>query len=168
MAGRQAPATRMGCSMKRFVLLSLLAGLAQADEIYKYIDAQGHVTYTNIPTKGAQRLQLTPLSSYRQSGNNFAKKQGEASAAQVDSGTQKQRDTGRRKILEQELNNEQKALGEAQKALDEGKAVRNGNEHNYQNYLNRIQQLQDNVTAHLKNITALKQELGQSGTDAQK
>lgn len=166
MAGRQAPATRMGCSMKRFVLLCLCTGLAQAEEVYKYIDAQGHVTYTNIPTKGAQRIQLTPLSSYRQA--NAGKKREDASGSQIDSGTQKQRDSGRRKILEQELSNEQKALGDAQKALEEGKAVRNGNEHNYQNYLNRIQQLQDNVTAHLKNIAALKQELGQGGSDAQK
>lgn len=150
--------------MKRlvFALLCLYGGAAQA-EVYKYIDAQGHVTYTNMPTKGAQRVQLTPLSSYR-SPDGQIKKRPEASSglnAKVDSGTQKQRDGGRRKILEQELANEQKALTDAEKVLVEGKATRNGDERNYQKYQDRIKGLQDNVTAHQKNIAAIRQELGQ-------
>jgi hypothetical protein len=157
--------------MKRlvFALLCAYSAAAQA-EVYKYVDAQGHVTYTNVPTKGAQRVQLTPLSSYRPS-EMPGKRRAEASSdigAKVDSGTQKQRDTGRRKILEQELSNEQKALAEAEKALADGKAVRYGNEKNYQKYLDRVNGLQDNVTVHQKNIMAIRQELAQAGGGAPK
>lgn len=157
--------------MKRlvFALLCIYGAAAQA-EVYKYVDAQGHVTYTNVPTKGAQRVQLTPLSSYRPS-EMPGKRRAEASSdigAKVDSGTQKQRDSGRRKILEQELSNEQKALAEAEKALADGKAVRHGNEKNYQKYLDRVKGLQDNVTTHQKNIAAIRQELALAGGDAPK
>lgn len=160
--------------MKRLVLavLCCYAAAAQA-EVYKYVDAQGHVTYTNIPTKGAQRVQLTPLSSYRsQDGGQTRKKLNDASptgaGVKVDSDTQKQRDGGRRKILEQELANEQKALGDAEKALADGKAVRTGDEKNYQKYLDRIKGLEDTVTAHQKNIAAIRQELGQVANNAPK
>jgi len=151
--------------MKRlvFALLCCYMSAAQA-EIYKYIDAQGHVTYTNIPTKGAQRVQLTPLSSYHAT-EPHGKKASSASSSEpgvkVDSGIQKQRDSGRRKILEDELSNEQKALASAEKALADGKATRNGDERNYQKYLDRIKGLQDTVTAHQKNAAAIRQELGQ-------
>ncbi|XLM23173.1 DUF4124 domain-containing protein, partial [Chromobacterium piscinae] len=30
--------------------------------MYKYVDAQGNVTYTNVPLRGAQPITLNPLS----------------------------------------------------------------------------------------------------------
>ena len=150
-----------------YALLCLSSTTACADGIYKYVDAEGHVTYTNIPTKGAQRVQLTPLSSYR--GTESVKKRAaSAGDVQIDSNTQKQRDGMQRKILEGELSKEQSELAKAQQALADGKATRNGDEHNYQKYLDRIKQLQDVVTEHEKNIAAIKQELGQNSANAQK
>ncbi|OQS39223.1 DUF4124 domain-containing protein [Chromobacterium haemolyticum] len=153
-------------------LILLLSASAHAT-VYKYVDKDGNVTFTNVPIRGAQAIRLNPLSSYpsqhkknnvpgnSSGGNGDAKPAG--SYPSVDPGTQKQRDNGRRKILEQELANEQKTLSEAEKALADGKATRNGDEtRNYQKYLNRVQKLQDEVTDRQKNVEALRRELGQN------
>ncbi|MGD1825786.1 DUF4124 domain-containing protein [Chromobacterium violaceum] len=153
--------------MKTLALCLLLAGgAAQAATIYKYVDPQGNVTYTNVPLRGAQPIKLNPLSSYpgqraKSGGASAGKPAASGGYPNVDAGTQKQRDSGRKKILEQELANEAKALDAAKKALDEGKAVRLGDEaRNYQKYLDRVQKLQNEVTDREKNVQALKKELG--------
>lgn len=151
--------------------LLLTCGLAQA-EVYKYIDANGNVTFTNVPIKGAKPMHLAPLSTY---GGNKPRTSGSSKPAStpdgypsVDNGTQTKRDEGRRKILEGELANEQKALADAQKAYTDGAATRNGDEtRNYQKYLDRVQKLKDAVTDRQKNISALRRELGQSASSAQ-
>ncbi|RXZ44985.1 DUF4124 domain-containing protein [Crenobacter cavernae] len=159
------------------VLAVLLSGTTQA-AVYKYVDANGRITYTNVPMRGSQRVDLAPLSSYRPSGESAAvsprssSSGGSASSTprpagsagaypQVSADTQKQRDAGRRKILEDELGNEQKALADARKALTDGEATRNGNEKNYQKYLDRVQKLKDAVTDREKNVAAIRKELGQ-------
>ncbi len=152
-------------TMKIFALSLLLAcGCAQAATIYKYVDANGNVTYTNVPLRGAQPITLNPLSTYhgrKPSGGNADKAPASGGYPNVDADTQKQRDSGRKKILEQELANEVKALDAAKKALADGKAVRNGDEtRNYQKYLDRVQKLQNEVTDREKNVAALKKELG--------
>ncbi|MBP4051924.1 DUF4124 domain-containing protein [Chromobacterium violaceum] len=153
--------------MKTLALCLLLAGgAAQAATIYKYVDPQGNVTYTNVPLRGAQPIKLNPLSSYpgqraKSGGASAGKPAASGGYPSVDADTQKQRDSGRKKILEQELANEAKALDTAKKALDEGKAVRLGDEaRNYQKYLDRVQKLQNEVTDREKNVQALKKELG--------
>ena len=127
-------------------------------EIYKYVDENGRVTYSNISKKGAKKLDLEPISTV--SGSKPKSVATPGSFPKVDGETQKKRDDVRRKLLEEELANEQKQLAAAQQALKEGEGVRLGNERNYQKYLDRIQGLKDEVTAHEKNLEALQKELG--------
>ena len=147
--------------LKSLVATAFLASLAAHAEIYKQVDDKGHVTYSNVPTKGATKLDLEPLSVIPAPKPKAAATP--AGFPKVDSETQKKRDDTRQKLLEDELAGEQKLLAEAQKALKEGEAVRLGSEHNYQKYLDRIQKLKDNVTLHEKNIEALNKELAGSG-----
>lgn len=154
------------------LLLPLLAGVlvlpVSAATIYKNVDDDGHVTYSNVPNRGAKPLTLPPISTYSSPARTPAPaaKAGGNSGSQpgfpnVDSDTQKNRDQGRRQILEQELANEQKALSDARKALEEGKAIRLGPEHkNPVKYQDRIKQLEDAVREREKNIDALQKELG--------
>jgi len=145
------------------VVVALSLSLPANAEIYKHVDAEGHVTYSNVPTKGATKLDLEPLSvipAPKPKTSGAATPEG---FPKVDSETQKKRDDTRQKLLEQELAAEQKLLAEAQTALKEGEAVRLGDERNYQKYLDRIQKLKDNVTLHEKNIEALNRELAGSG-----
>lgn len=164
--------------MKKTLFCLLLAcPLAQAQTIYKYVDPSGHVTFSNTPMKGGEPVRLAPLSTYsigdtpRSAAPASPTPAAPAASGRypsVDNATQQQRDNGRRKILEQELANEQKALGDAQKALTEGRATRLGNERNYQKYLDRVQKLQEQVTEHQKNVEALQRELGHAASIAPK
>lgn len=143
----------------------LLTGSAFAD-IYKCVnDSSNQVTYTNTkPLAGDKSCSLMtrdqPVSTV-----NGGKKPGAsaspspASFPKVDTDTQKSRDNDRRKILESELATETKALEDAKKQLAEQEAVRNGNEKNYQKYLDRVQQYKDVVSLHERNIEALNKEL---------
>lgn len=142
----------------KFHLLGLLLACAAfpvSAEIYKFVDENGRVTYTNIPKKGATKLDVggsSPASKTNRGPTNFPK---------VDSQTQKKRDDMRREILESELESEQKALADAQKALKDGEATRLPDEsNNPQKYLERVKRLRENVAAHERNVTALKKEMG--------
>lgn len=151
----------------RFTLIALaLVAFAPSSayaEIYKYVDESGRITYTNIPKKGASKLDIEPLSTIpsapRPKAAPATASATPASFPKIDTDTQKKRDDMRRRLLEDELSNEQKALTAARQALQEGEATRLGGERNYQKYLDRIQGLRDTVTLHEKSIEALQKEL---------
>ena len=97
----------------RLTLLSCalaFVAVAQA-EIYKRVDADGHVTYSSEPIKGGKKLHLEPLPTMVAPAAAPAKDRGRNSEFRVDGETQNNRDDTRRKILEDELATEEKALG---------------------------------------------------------
>jgi hypothetical protein len=145
--------------MKRylFAVLCVWPLLAQAD-IYKAVDAEGHVTYSNSPIKGGKKLNLEPLPTMK------PVTPASAGFPKVDGETQKSRDATRRKILQDELDTEQKLLEEARNNLDEaspevfkgkdGKTYRN-----VASYEEKVKPLQEQVDLHTRNIEALKTEM---------
>ena len=153
--------------MQRYLFALLCAGhigLAQAD-IYKHVDADGHVTYSSTKTKGAKKLKLPPLST-SQPPSRARNNSTPSDFPRVDSGTQKNRDEARRKILEDELAAEDQLLVEARKNLAEGEANpevfkgRDGRTYrNVAKYEEKIKDLQEQVTLHETNVEALKTEL---------
>lgn len=140
--------------------LLFLCGISSAQaEIYKYVDKDGHVTYSNVPIKGAKKINLDPLNTVPSTPRARSETASPAGFPSVDSETQRRRDDTRRKVLEDELTAEQRLLDEAKKTLAEQEAVRLGNERNYQKYLDRVQPYKDNVALHEKNIEALQKEI---------
>lgn len=137
-------------------VMLMLAGAHAWADIYKKVDEDGRVTYSNVPSKGAQKLNLEPLNTIPSSKPNA---QPPGNFPKVDAETQKNRDKVRRQILDNELAQEMNQLEDAKKALAEGESVRLGSERNYQRYLDRVQPLKDAVAEHQKNIDALKEEL---------
>ena len=136
--------------------LTLLYCTPSAAEIYKYVDENGRITYTNIPKKGAKKLDLDPVSAAK-----TRKSTGPEDFPKVDNNTQKKRDDLRKQILQEELASEEKAFGDAQTALKDSEAARVGEEaRNYPKYLARNKKLKDNLALHERNIAALKKELG--------
>jgi hypothetical protein len=131
--------------------------LPASAEIYKQVDENGRVTYSNQPMKGAKKLDLPEISTIP--GQKGQQANATANFPKVDGKTQKDRDDMRRRILEDELRTEEKALSESQAALQEGEATRLGDERNYQKYLDRIQGLKDAVAQHEKNVDAIRREL---------
>ena len=140
-----------------FVLLCMAQpGWAQA-EIYKSIDADGHVTYSSSPTKGSKKLGLgspdTP--SLPASSASPARARNHTSPSdfpRVDNVTQKSRDGTRRKILEDELATEGKLLTESRQNLKDS-------EKNPETTPKKIKDLKEQVSLHEKNVAALKSEL---------
>ena len=89
----------------------------------------------------------------------FASAPGPVNFPKVDPQTQRQRDADRRRILEQELANEQKLLDQAQKELAGQESIRLGSERNYQRVLDRLEPYKKKVKLHEDNVTNLKKEL---------
>ena len=77
----------------------------------------------------------------------------------MDDGTQKSRDTDRRRILEGELALEQSALEQAKKELATQETTRNGDERNYQKVIDRVQKYKDTVALHARNVEAIQKEI---------
>jgi hypothetical protein len=147
--------------MKRYLFAVLcVCPLLAHGEIYKAVDADGHVTYSSAPIKGGKKLNLEPLPTMKPmvpASSGFPK---------VDGETQRARDETRRKILQDELNAEEKLLETARQNLNEaesspevftgagGKTYRN-----VAKYEEKVKPLQEQVDLHTKNIEALKAEL---------
>lgn len=137
-------------------------------DIYKCVDEAGHITYTNakasgrgcsllardqavssVPGPGPSRPAAAPQNSASSSAAGFPK---------VDTGTQKARDSDRRRILDEELASEQRALDAARRELASQESVRS-DERNYQKALERLQPYKDKLQIHERNIEALRKEI---------
>ena len=153
----------------RFLICSLLlmayAASARA-EIYECVDSSGNKRFTNVKSEasGCKPMNLPPVSSIPAPKPGTTKPSETRSATpgsfpKVDPSTQQQRDAGRRKILEQELANEERLLEQARKELAEQEATRLGNERNYQRVLERLEPFKKKVMLHESNITNLRKEM---------
>lgn len=144
-------------------LILVVCGLGWAlvgqAEIYKFIDDQGNVTYTNLPRPGAKKLDLDlpPAPAAVVPKDAAAGKKPRSSATspspayfpRVDPNTQRRRDDMRRQLLMQELASEQRNLDAARRAL--ATATRQPGAD--------LDKLADNVRLHENNIRMLNKEL---------
>jgi len=137
-------------------------------ETCKYVDSEGRIIYSNVPIKRARKVtcfQATPAPPPQPSAAPVAAPStgtNDAGRPRVEPNTQRQRDEDRRKILEDELAREQKALDDARKALAEQQTQRSGDERNYSRVQERLKPFQEAVATHEKNIASIKQELASS------
>ncbi len=134
-----------------------------AAEIWECVDDSGNKRFTNIKAeaKGCKLLVSPPLNTVSppKPPSKGATASTPANFPKVDTDTQKQRDNDRRKILDQELSNEQKLLDQARKELNDQESQRLGSERNYQRVLDRLEPYKKKVKLHEDNIANLKREL---------
>lgn len=139
-------------------------------EIYKRVDADGRVTYSNTKTKGATRLELDPdantIANDRPKASTNKRTATPEGFPKVDKQTQNQRDDKRRDILQSELEAEKAALDQAKKAYAEGESkpevfkTANGKTlRNVPKFDEKMRNLQAEVDVHQKNIELLQKEL---------
>jgi hypothetical protein len=147
------------------LLLALSASQAAAD-IWECVDESGNKRFTNIQAeaKGCKLLAVSTPNVVAPPAKAPAKAQAKAAPRpadfpKVDGDTQKQRDNDRRRILDQELANEQKLLEQARKDLEEQESMRLGSERNYQRVLDRLEPYKKKVKLHEDNIANLRREL---------
>jgi hypothetical protein len=159
--------------MRHFLFVLLLAApMAQANNhiLYECVDASGAKQFTNIPAnpKQCKVLNIQPSSAPSAPSAPAPQAQGQprppkvatpSSFPRVDRALQQERDNDRRRILENELGNEEKLLAQAKKELGEQEAVRLGTEKNYQRVLERLEPYQKKVKLHEDNVANLKREI---------
>jgi hypothetical protein len=157
----------------------MLPQLAHA-EIYKHVDADGRITYSNVKIKGAKKLALEPADTSFGTGDSneggSAKRTPATRTAtpanfpKVDADTQNQRDGKRKDILQSELDAERKALEDAKKAYAEGasnpevfkKKNADGSSSTFRNvpkFEEKMKGLQAEVDVHQRNIELLEKEI---------
>jgi hypothetical protein len=143
------------------LIFGAAAGPLHAD-MWECEEPGGGKRFTNIKAdaKGCKQLTITPnvisappsgKSSSTPTPGNFPK---------VDPQVQQQRDNDRKRILENELVNEERNLQIARKDLAEQESIRLGSERNAQRMLDRIEPFQKKVKLHEDNIANLRKELG--------
>ena len=146
------------CHVALALIVALPVGTAHAD-IWECVDGSGNKRFTNIKSEagGCRMLDVGPTNTV--SGGKAQARAAPPGFPKVDGETQKQRDNDRRKILEQELANEQKLLEQARKELAEQDSMRLGSERNYQRVLDRLEPYQKKVKLHEDNVASLRREL---------
>ncbi len=134
-----------------------------AEQTCKYVDAAGHVLYSNVPQRQARKVFCmdpapTVIAPRRAAGTPTTAERSTAEAGfpRVDRGTQKHRDGDRRRILEDELAEEQRLLDAARQAVDEAARTATGAANNASSAL---QGLRNVVGSHERNLAAIRREL---------
>ena len=155
-------------SIRRFVLISSIAltplcaaGLARADQdLYKCVEANGRVTYANTGnTKGCTKIAVDPVVIPKFSTPQKAQAS-PSGFPKVDSTTQKARDGDRRRILDDELRDKEAKVADLKREYNNGEPERQGNERNYQRYLDRVERLKADIARAESDIGSIKSEIG--------
>lgn len=82
-----------------------------------------------------------------------------AAAPRIDTPEQRARDADARVILEQELRRAESRQAELLKAYNNGEPERQGNERNYQKYLDRVAEMKADIDRNQADIDGIKREL---------
>jgi len=166
----------------RFTRLALAAGVifsgaANAQTtVYKCVDAQGRVEFTDTGKRGCKALDLPgyiPAPPERRGPAPAARPNNAAQAAapaaaptpspanfpRVDTSQQRARDDDRRGILTDELRLEEKKLADLRAVFNNGEPERQGNERNYAKYQERVAQMREDISRTERNIEALRREI---------
>lgn len=133
-----------------------------AHPLYRYQDPQGRTVYANRPpANGAQARMLpyAPSPPRRPSAPSAPRLPLPDSALTARPQTPAATGPGQQQVLVEQLARQVEALQAARNALKEGEAVRNGDERNYQRYLDRVQGLRDTVTRQEGIVEALQGQL---------
>jgi hypothetical protein len=128
-------------------------------DIWECEDSNGAKRFTNIQAeaKGCKLLSVTPPNVVSVPAPKGVTPT--PSFPKVDPKTQQTRDNDRRKILENELANEERNLAVAKAELIQQENVRTGDEKNYQRVLDRLEPFQKKVKLHEDNIANLRKEI---------
>jgi hypothetical protein len=112
---------------------------------------------------GCKKLENAPvtviqMTKPRPSGTAVPAASGSGSA-KVDPTAQRARDSDARRILESELRTEEERLAGLKKEFNNGQPERQGNEQNYQKYVDRVAQLSAAIARKEADIAAIRREL---------
>jgi hypothetical protein len=152
-------------SSRLFILLGCLLAAPVHAEIYKYVDENGGVTFSDVYRKGAQRIEMPgapaalPSASPKTPKQRAAYKPSPADFPRIDPDTQRRRDDIRRQVLEDEIAAERRNVDEARRQLSLGERLQAGEKASDATYVNRVKRLRETLSQHEQNIGAIQREL---------
>ena len=131
-----------------------------ATAVYRCDGPNGTPLYQNSPGKGCRLLDLPPINSVPAAKMPAASSTGSnGQSARVSSSQQRSRDSDRRRILEKELAREQSRLDALRTEYNDGEPERQGDERNYQKYLDRVERLKNEVAQATQNVSSIRREI---------
>lgn len=120
--------------------------------VYKQIDEHGNVTYSNVRSSNAEKVDLPPIVVVPS-----------VDTEGVDERIIKRRENKitreQREEIEQKIAEETGLLESIKAEYKDGNPDRLGSERNYQRYLNRVERLKNEISAREANLQALQREL---------
>lgn len=137
-----------------YFLLIVLACFSCAVQagIYKHVDKQGNVTYSNVPAHDAKKIDLPPIVVVPSVDSAGIEER--ISIRRENAKNEEQREHIQSKISEEEGR-----LNEIKSEYKEGVPDRLGSERNYQRYLDRVERLKGEISVREKNLNMLRNEL---------
>jgi hypothetical protein len=158
---------RWGCSV-----LLMLAGAstapAHAAGVYRcpgppvlYTDS---ISPQEAKTRNCRTIESAPITVIqgpkpRPAASAPANGEGRPADSRVDPNEQRLRDNDARRILQTELQQEEGRLAQLQRDFNNGQPERQGDERNYQRYLDRVAEMRAGIARKEADIAAIKREL---------
>ena len=120
--------------------------------IYKQVDANGNVTYSNVPSSNGKKVDLPSIVVVPS-----------VNSEEIDDRIVKRRESAKidehREELQKKISEEEEGLNEVKNEYKGGEPDRLGSERNYQRYLNRVEQLREEINVRERNLNLLRDEL---------
>lgn len=161
-------ASRCGVVLELAAVLALLgssypAGAAEAVPGVMYRcpgnDYNNTLSAREARERGCRTLEGTPITVIQSPKPRSVPAAASGAASHVDPAEQRARDTDARRILEAELQREQERLAQMQTDYNNGQPERQGNEKNYQKYLDRVADMKTAIIRKESDIAAIKREI---------
>jgi len=157
-------------SARNILLCSLAVVLSQAAAAQVYRCPGPPVLYTDALSakeaqeKGCRTIEGTPITVVQAPKARAANPASSASGARsadgkVDPAQQRARDSDRRRVLEAELQEAEQRMAQLQKDYNGGAPERQGDERNYQRYLDRVADIKASIDRQDADIQAIKREI---------
>ena len=109
--------------------------------------------------KGCKTIEGAPISVIQGTRPRVPAPSSSPAGSKVDPADQRARDSDARRILEAELKREEERLAAMRAEYNNGEPERQGNEKNYQKYLDRVADMKSAIARKEGDIAALKREI---------
>jgi len=143
------------------VALPALAAEADSSVMYRCPgnDYKNTISAKEAEKLGCKRLEGAPVTVIQMTKPRPSTGTPAASGARVDPVAQRARDSDARRILEGELRAEEEKLAVMEKEFNNGQPERQGDEKNYQKYLDRVSDMRAAIARKQTDIAALQREI---------
>lgn len=134
-----------------FLILFAVSSFVQAG-VYKHVDEEGNVTYSNMRSKNSEAVNLPLITVVpaiqTEEVNSIIERRKESS------NNKKQRND-----IEEQISEEKSRLSDLKNEYKDGTPDRLGSERNYQRYLDRVERLKGEIAIREINLNNLQQNL---------